>query len=170
VHGVDQDLLHGLCALPNLEVLFMEKVTAQDLSLLQDAKALRHLSLDGVPAIGHLSWLGERRTLEVLSLKNWPLLHDITALAAQTQLRGLARDGGTWTPLQLDSLTPLAGLDRLQCLSPINCQVPDKSLAPLQRLGQLRALHCGQNFSQDQFLALRAAQPEIRCDWFDYSA
>lgn len=52
VHGVDQNLLHELCALPRLGVLFMEKVIAQDLSVLQDAKALQQLSLDGVPAGG----------------------------------------------------------------------------------------------------------------------
>lgn len=170
VHGVDQSLLHELCMLPNVEVLFMEKVTATELSVLQGAKALRQLSLDGVPAIDHLSWLGGQRTLHALSLKNWPLLRNLAPLAAQTQLQGLALDGGTWTPLQVDSLAPLAGLEKLQCLSLINCEVRDGSLEPLRHLGQLRVLHCGQNFPRDQFLALHAARPNLLCDWFDPSA
>jgi Leucine-rich repeat (LRR) protein len=166
-YGVDQELLEELCCLSELEVLYIDRVSAVDLSSIDRLQKLRVLSIESAPKIDNLSWLPEHKSLQTLGLCNFKSLHDISDLASQTQLRSLAIDGGVWTPMLVESLRPLSSLKELQFLSLVNCRVADESLLPLCSLTRLKALHCAQFFSRRQFQELETALPAVRCDWFN---
>lgn len=165
-YGVNQELLEELCCLSALEVLFIDGVSATDLSPVGRLTKLQALSVEGAPKIDNLSWLPESKSLRSLAICNLKSLHDLSGLEAHKQLRGLAVDGGSWTPMQVESLCPMSSLRELQFISLVNCRVSDKSLQPLCNLTKLAALHCAKFFPRQQFQLLHASLPTLRCDWF----
>lgn len=168
--GVDQELLEELCCLPALEVLFIDRVSATDLTPVGRLEKLQALSVDSASIIDNLSWLPKSKDLRSLALCNMKSLHDLSELAAHDQLRAIAVDGGTWNPMRVESLRPISYLKELQFISLVNCRVADKSLQPLCNLSKLSVLHCAKFFPRQQFQSLQAALPALRCDWFNADA
>ena len=169
-YGVDQELLEELCCLSDLEVLFIDGFSATDLSPVGRLTKLQALSVESAPKIDNLSWIPESESLRSLAICNMKSLHDLSELEAHDQLRGIAVDGGVWTPMRVESLRPMSSLRELQFISLVNCRVSDKSLQPLCNLKKLAALHCANFFPRQQFQLLHASLPTLRCDWFSSDA
>jgi hypothetical protein len=169
-YGVDQELLEELCCLSELEVLFIDRVSAVDLSSLGRLPKLRALSVENAQKIRNLSWLPKSNSLRSLGLIDMKSLHDLSDLANQVQLSSIAIDGGALTPMRIASLVPLSSLKDLLFISLVNCRVSDESLQPLCSLKKLKVLHCARFFPRSQFQALHASLPALRCDWFSPDA
>jgi hypothetical protein len=165
-HGVNQDFLHEISALKDLEVLYMEKVTAVDLSAVNTLPSLRSLSVIDAPKMLDLSWLPMQPTLRSLAIVNAKEVHDLAPLAQLTHLTALGIEGSMWTPMRVSSLQPISQLRQLQFLSMTNLRVKDQSLRPLLALPALRVLHCAKFFPLEEFSRLAVANPRLRCDWF----
>jgi hypothetical protein len=169
-YSVDQELLEELCCLSELEVLFIDRVSAVDLSQLDRLTKLRALSIENAQKINDLSWLPKLKSLRSLGLCDLESLHDLSELANQVQLSSIAIDGGVLRPMRVTSLIPLSSLKNLQFISLVNCRVSDESLQPLCGLRKLKALHCARFFPRSQFQTLHASLPALRCDWFSSDA
>jgi len=169
-YDVNQRLLEELCELSQLEVLFIERVRAEDLSPLRSLKKLRALSVESATKVTELSWLPETNSLRSLGLCNLRALGQLDGLESFPLLQALAVDGGIWEPMRVATLMPLSQLHNLRFLSLVNCRVADKSMQPLHQLSQLVALHCAQYFPRHEFQLLEASIRDLRCDWFDSDA
>jgi hypothetical protein len=167
---VNQELLEELCELPLLEILFIDRVRAGDLSPLRHLKKIRVLFVEGATKATELSWLPAAESLRSLGICNLQALHQLNELEALPQLHALAVEGDVWKPMHVASLTPLSHLRNLCFLSLVNCHVSDRSLRPLHQLNQLAVLHCAQYFPRHEFQLLEAAAPDLRCDWFSSDA
>lgn len=163
---VNQDFLDMICRLENLTFLSLDNVTAHDLSRLSQLKKLKTLCIEHAPKIEHLSWLADLPDLEGLALQDCKHLHEITSVSRLTGLRSLALEGGTWSPMTVETLQPLASIANLSYLFLTNLKASDASLQPLKQLKQLKVLQCGNFFPAQEFQSLAATLPELRCDWF----
>lgn len=168
-YGVDQDFLEEICSLHTLRLLYIEKVTAIDLSVISTLPSLGSLSVIGATKINNLSWIPTHQSLRSLAIENLKHVHDLTPLSQLTQLKALAVEGSMWSPMQVLSLSPLSVLGLLEFLFITNLRVEDQSLRPLHNLQKLRALQCARFFPHDEFRCLAQARPQLRCDWFDDS-
>jgi len=164
--GVDQDFLQEISALKDLEVLYMEKVTAYDLSAVNTLPLLRSLSVIDAPKITSLSWVPTQPTLRSLAIVNAKAVHDLAPLSQLTHLTALGVEGGVWTPMQVLSLAPLSALRQLESVFLTNLRAKDQSLQALLALPKLRVLQCANFFPQEEFNRLASTHPELRCDWF----
>ena len=165
-HGVNQDFLHEISALKELEVLHMEKVSASDLTAVNALPLLRSLSVIDAPKVTDLSWVPTQPTLRSLAIVNATAVQDLAPLSQLTHLRALGVEGGMWTPMQVFSLSPLSTLRQLQSLFITNLRAKDQSLRALLALSKLRVLQCAKFFPREEFDALKQAHPELHCDWF----
>jgi hypothetical protein len=164
-HGVTQDFLHEISALKDLEVLYMEKVTAVDLSAVNALPLLRSLSVIDAPKITNLSWLPMQPTLRSLAIENAKAIHDLAPLSQLTHLTALGIEGSVLTPMLVSSLEPISTLRRLRFLFMTNLRAKDESLAALLALPKLQVLQCAKFFPVEEFSRLASANPGLRCDW-----
>ena len=90
-----------------------------------------------------LEWLGEAHDLEVIGI-----------------------EGGMWSPQIIPTLKPLAGLRSLKAFLGVSTKLADKSLAPLIECPRLEYLSIACVAPQAEFEGLKAAKPNLVCDWF----
>ena len=165
-YGVNQEFLQEILALKDLELLYLEKVTAFDLAGLASLPALRSLSVIDAPKVMDLSWVPLLPALRSLAIQNAKNICDLTPLSRLTQLVALAVEGSMWTPMRVASLVPVSALCQLQFVFFTNLRVADQSLTALHRLRNLKVLQCAKFFPRHEFDRLSSALPELRCDWF----
>lgn len=165
-HAVNQAFLEEIAQLDALEMLYITRVTATDLTPLRNLPRLRSLSVIDATKVTDLNWLPRTASLQALAVENMKRVTDLDALASLTQLKALAIEGSMWTAMRVASLAPLRALERLEYLFLTNLRVADKSLKPLHGLTKLRALQCANFYSAAEFVALANVRPGIRCDWF----
>lgn len=165
--AVDQAFLEEIAALPTLEVLHLDGVTATDLRALGTLPILRSLSVIGASRVANLDWLPAQASLRSLSLENLPKIAVLDDLSRLRQLTALAVEGGMWKPMAVASLGPLADLRELTHLFLTNLRVADKSLAPLHAIPRLRVLESAQFYPREEFIALARSNPALSCQWFD---
>ena len=165
-YNVDQDFLEEIAALPSLEMLHLDHVTASDLSPLSALGSLSRLTLVGATKVPDLAWLAGLGGLRVLGLEHIPKVHDLAPLTHVPGLTALAVEGSLWKAMRVDTLGPVATLAQLQALFLTNLRVADGSLRPLHGLACLRTLLCARFFPPAEFSALAAARPDLHCDGF----
>lgn len=166
-HAVDQAFLDEIAQLDALEMLYITRVSATDLTPLRNLPQLRSLSVIDATKVTDLGWLPSTASLQALAVENLKRVTDLDALASLTQLKALAVEGSMWTAMRVASLAPLSALKQLEHLFLTNLRVVDKSLRPLHALTGLRALQCANFYPAAEFMALAHARPQLRCDWFD---
>ena len=165
--SVDQDFLDEICSIKTLDTLYLSGVTAQDLHVVNALPKLRRLFVVGASRLKDLAWLPTQQSLKYLAIENLKLVHDLSPLSQLVQLQSLAVEGSMWTPMRVSCLKPLSNLTLLKALFITNLRVEDRSLQPLYTLGQLEILQCARFFSRAEFMRLSAAQPKLRCSWFE---
>jgi hypothetical protein len=166
-YGVDQDFLDEICGMHALDSLYLERVTASDLSGLVGLVRLRHLSVIDATKIESLEWIPVHDGLESLALENLARVRDLGPLARVSALRSLAVEGSIWTPMRVATLHPLSGLTSLESVFLTNLRVADGSLEPLHALPRLQVLQCARFFAREEFRRLEESRPGLRCQWFD---
>ena len=166
---VDAAFLDEIAAMPALETLSLERVTATDLQPLARLQQLRRLVVRDATRIGDLEWT-RALALESLALENLRSVHSLESLADQRGLRALGVEGAMWTSMRVRSLEPLRDLERLEYLFLTNLRVHDGSLHPLHGLRRLRFLQCARYYAQGEFTELAASRPELRGNWLQWAA
>jgi hypothetical protein len=166
-YAVDHSFLDEICRMLSLELLYLEHVTATDLSGLGRLSRLTRLIVVDATKVEDLDWVPSLDSLEALALENFKRVHDLSPLARLTRLRALGIEGSLWTPMRVATLRPLSDLPSLEALFLTNLRVADRSLEPLHGLRRLRVLQCAKFFPRVEFQRLENALPDLRCQWFD---
>ncbi|MGV3740773.1 MAG: hypothetical protein ACO1NO_00505 [Burkholderiaceae bacterium] len=165
-YSVDQGFLEEISALASLEVLYLNAVTAKDLSALGRLARLRSLSVIGATKVPDLEWTAPLHALDALALEHFKLVRDLSPLAGLTRLRALAIEGSMWARMKVATLEPLSHLENLNYLFLTNLQAEDRSLRPLAALKKLKVLECAAFYPKEEFELLAQANGALRCSWF----
>jgi hypothetical protein len=166
--GVNQAFLEEISSLIRLETLYVDGLTATDLTPLANNGALRRLILVGGTKVSDLTWArGLPADLRVLFLERFGRCPDLSPLTALRKLESLGFEGGMDGKVRVETLAPLAQLGGLRFLFLAGARVEDRSLAPLAGLAHLERLECGGYFPDLEFTELRRALPRLECDWFE---
>lgn len=164
---VDQDFLIEIGNLINLEYLDIEVITANDLSPLSQLENLRTLKLDSVRKATIFDVLLELPRIEKLFIQNAKNIKSLEFLHEAHQLISLGVEGSMWTKQKIASLSPLAGLRRLEALFLTSVQLKDKFLRYLIDVPRLKVLECARFAPKSEFEELRRLMPELDCHWCD---
>ena len=164
---VDAAFLDEIAAMPALEMLSLQRVTAINLQPLARLLRLRRLIVRDATRVVDLEWT-RALALESLALENLKSVCSLEPLADQHGLRALAVEGAMWTAMRVHSLEPLRNLERLEYLFLTNLRVRDGSLHPLHGLTRLRFLQCARYYDDREFAALASARPELEGNWLEW--
>jgi hypothetical protein len=167
LYSVNQEFLEELVDISTIEQLYIEGITATDLTPLHGLKRLRRLVLIGGTKIQSVNWVAGLPPLEALAIENFKRVNDLDPLGALTSLSALGVEGSIWTRMRVASLAPLAGLHGLRSLFLTNLTASDRGLRHLHSLARLEVLQIGALFPDEEFVRLRHALPRLRCDWFE---
>jgi hypothetical protein len=162
----DQEFIDEISLLENLEVLYVNGLTANSLAGLSQNRKLKRLLLIGGTKVESMEWAaGLPATLQVLFLERFTRAPDIGPLGELSGLVALGIEGGMDTHVRIDTLKPLARLGNLRQLFLAASRIGDNSLAPLRGLARLQRLECTAYFPDAEFIALSDSLPGLECDW-----
>jgi hypothetical protein len=164
---VDAAFLDEIAAMPALEMLSLQRVTAINLQPLARLLRLRRLIVRDATRVVDLEWT-RALTLESLALENLKSVCSLEPLADQHGLRGLGVEGAMWTAMRVHSLEPLRNLERLEYLFLTNLRVRDGLLRPLHGLTRLRFLQCARYYADGEFALLATARPDLQGNWLPW--
>jgi hypothetical protein len=165
--NVDQPFLDEIGALDNLERLELEwPMVAKDLTPLLGLVKLTFLSIDSPRNISDFRPLLSLPSLRTLIITNPKKMVDLQWLSNAHHLEVIGIEGGMWSPFTIPSLQPLAGLRSLRAFLGVSTKLSDKSLAPLADCPRLEYLGVACVAPQAEFDRLKAAKPDVACDWF----
>jgi hypothetical protein len=164
---VDQNFLHEICDLYNLEYLEMETVTATDISILKKLPKLRYLKIYGLRNAKDISCLTKMENLRKLFLENIKHLSDLNFLDGNQKLKALGVEGSMYTKQKIASLEPISRVKSLEAVFLSSVQLTDKNLDYLALLPQLMFLYCARFAPKSSFESLRALMPNLICNWCD---
>lgn len=162
----NQEAIAEIGHLRNLEFLYIDETRAKDLSPLVGCRRLRHLTIKAATQVTGIDWIKELPPLESLLIENFKKITDISPVASLTSAKAIGVEGSMWTRQKVDSFSPFSGLSQLEALFITNCKPTKDSLAPLHILSNLRFLEAPAFYTEEEFLALQAALPQLACDWF----
>jgi len=169
--GVDQAFLDEICALDQLELLYLNwPVTAFDLGGLRKLSKLRHLSIDSPRNVTDFTPLVEIPSLRRLFVENAKHLQDVEWLSGAHHLSSIGIEGSIWTKQHIRSLRPFAGLKSLEGLFLTSVQLRDKDLTPLADCPKLKVLQCARFAPREEFDRLHQLRPDIQSYWFEPAA
>lgn len=167
LYSVNQEFLEELAEISTIELLFIDGITARDLSPLRKLRRLRRLILNGGTKVQSLDWVSGLPPLEVFAIENFKQVLELDPLASLNSLTALGIEGSIWTRMRVTSLAPLSRLHGLRYLFLTNLTAADRSLCPLHSLINLEVLQIGALFPDEELVRLRQALPRLRCEWFD---
>lgn len=166
-YRLDAENLRTLLAAARPKLLSIHGTHLADLAFLGEHGQLEGLALDWNNKVQTLDWLAPLAGLTILSLQDLRHVRDFSPLSNLTALTSLNLSGGIDTKLILDTLSPLAGLPRVEELMLANVKIADGSLQPLAKMPALRRLHIANNAASfEEFASLSARAPHIECDQF----
>lgn len=167
-YNVDQGYFDELCELEQLECLYLESVTAADLSAIARLGSLQRLIINGATRIQGLEWIASLGpAVRSLAIEHAPRVSPIEPLTMLTRLTALAVERSLNADMHVSTLQPLANLQQLEYLFLTALRVDDKGLAPLQSLKSLKVLDFADRYARGEIDALAAALPETRCPRFE---
>lgn len=113
-----------------------------------------------------IRWLAPPN-LEWLFVAHAKHLTNLKFLEGAHGLRSLGVEGNTYTRQAIDSLAPIAGLQKLENLFMTSTRLVDKDLTALTTIPNLKVLACARFAPKEQFDSLRRAKPDLECRWCD---
>jgi hypothetical protein len=164
---VNQDCLDEIATLPSLHTLYVDELSATDLTPLRRCHSLRRLVLKGGTKVPSLDWVHNLPPLESLLIENFKLVRDLSALSTLKTIQALGVEGSMWTTQKVFTFSPLAELTQLQAVFITNCRSVRDSLKPFHALRLLKLFEAPGFYPDEDFLALRSALPQLECSWFE---
>lgn len=166
--AANQDFLDEIAGLTELEYLELGwPVTAKDLAPLRALGRLRHLVIVSPRNIADFTPLLDLPKLERLFIENAKHLVSLDWLRPfKDRLLALGIEGSTWTKQRIPTLAPLEGF-ALEALFLTGTRLSDHDLSPVATMPRLRFLGTARNAPKEQFMALKMANPELECTWFE---
>ncbi len=158
---VPQELFEAACRAPNLEGLSIKCSSIKNLEGLANSKSLAFLRLGSSPQLTSIEPLRQLGNLIWLELENIKRVRDLTVVGELRHLQGLSISGSMWTCQVVDSLAPLARLQKLRHLALPNLKSRDKTLAPICSLSSLEHFHAAAWWSEAELTKVRAANPKL---------
>jgi hypothetical protein len=165
--NVDQSFLGEIGEISGLQRLELEwPMVAKDLTPLLALNQLTFLSIDSPRHIDDFRPLLELPSLRTLIITNPKRMTDLGWLGDAHHLEVIGIEGGMLSPYAIPSLQPLAGLHSLRAFLGVSTKLADKSLEPLAACPRLAYLGIACVAPQAEFDRLKAAKPDLVCDWF----
>ena len=165
--NVDQQFLAEIGELAHLERLELEwPMVAKDFAPLLKLEKLAFLSIDSPRNIRDFLPLLDLPALRTLIITNAKNMTDLEWLGEAHNLEVIGIEGGMWSPQKIPTLKPLAGLRSLKAFLGVSTKLADKSLVPLIECPRLEYLSIACVAPQSEFKGLKAAKPNLVCDWF----
>lgn len=165
--NVDQPMLDDIANLERLERLELEWPTlAEDLTPLTRLHRLSFLSIINPRRVTDFSHLGKVPSLRTLIIENAKHLSSIDWLAGSHHLKVIGIEGAMDTKQTIATLAPLTGHRGLEAFLGTSLRLLDPSLMPLATCPNLKFIGIARVAKKQEFDRLRAARPDIACDWF----
>ena len=167
-HAVNQAFLEEIAGLTGLEYLELGwPVTATDLAPLRALTNLRHLVINTPRSITDFTPILDLPLLERLFIENAKHLTSLDWLRPlKDRLVALGIEGSLYTAQAIPTLASLEGF-AVEGLFLTNTKLADQDLSAIAAMPNLRFLGTALNAPKAQFMALKAANPELECQWFD---
>lgn len=165
--NVDQRFLDEIGELSDLERLELEwPMVAKDFTPLLGLKKLTFVSIDSPRNIADFRPLLAIESLRTLIITNPKKMTDLDWLSEAHHLEVIGIEGGTWSSYTIPTLKPLAELRSLKAFLGVSTKLADNNLAPLALCPSLAFLGIANVASRDEFERLKAAKPNLVCNWF----
>ena len=158
---VPQNLFDAACMVPGLKGLYIKWSGIKSIVNIVNSRNLKFLHIGSSTQLVSIEPLRELDGLIWLELENIKRVSDLTVIGELRRLQGLQISGSMWTTQIVDSLAPLARLQRLRHLSIPNLKAKDKTLSPLFSLSSLEKLHSALWWSEEEMRLLRKANPKL---------
>lgn len=141
-------------------------MVAKDFTPLVRLKKLAFVSVDSPQNIVDFRPLLGILSLRTLIITNPKKMTDLDWLSEAHHLEVIGIEGGTWSPYTIPTLKPLAELRSLKAFLGVSTKLADQNLAPLALCPNLEFLGIANVAPRDEFEQLKAAKPNLVCDWF----
>lgn len=165
--NVDQPFLDEIGDLTDLERLELEwPMIAKDFTPLLGLNKLAFVSIDSPRNIIDFRPLLDIPSLRTLIITNPKKMVDLDWLSEAHHLEVIGIEGGTWSPYTIPTLKPLSELRSLKAFLGVSTKLADQNLAPLASCPSLEFLGIANVAPRDEFERLKAARPNLVCDWF----
>ena len=168
-YNVDDSFLQEISRLSGLTYLWAEIVTTEDLTPLTRLGSLEFLILRHVRTARSFSFVADMPRLRHLNLEWVKHLTNLDDLRQKNNLLSFGVEGATSVSMtqKIDSLAPILEWPELHSLYLTNTRVLDGNLRCLAQISSLRHLETARFYPKSEFDALKAARPELKCQWFD---
>jgi Leucine-rich repeat (LRR) protein len=168
-YNVDDSFLEEISCLPNLTFLWAETITAEDLSPLARLASLEYLILRSVRNAQKFTFPASMPGLQHLCLEWVKHLHNLSDLTSKDNLLSFGIEGSTELSQRqkIESLLPILDWTELHSLYLGNTKIQDGNLRCLAKIPSLRYLETARFYPKSEFQALKAAHPQLKCQWFD---
>ncbi len=154
-------LLEVIARLPRLRAVYVQNLRRVDIRPLARCVSVEHLLVTWAPNQADIGFLADMPSLRTLSLNDLKRLN-LETLPSLPNLTALNLSGGIWSTLKIPSLAPLDRLPNLRYLTLSNVRPADRRLMPLAKLQHLRTLELPNFFEIEEFARLAAALPETK--------
>lgn len=168
-YNVDDFFLKEISCLSNLTYLWAETITAEDLSPLARLGALEHLILRRVRNAKVFTFFADMPVLRHLCLEWVKHLHNLSDFRPKYNLLSFGVEGATELSQRqkIETLLPIVDWTELHSLYLGNTKIQDGNLRCLAKIPSLRYLETARFYPKSEFDALKAAHPQLKCQWFD---
>ncbi len=168
-YSVDDSFLQEISCLSKLTYLWAETVTAEDMTPLTRLGSLEFLILRYVRKAKSFSFVIDMPRLRHLNLEWIKHLTNLDDLRRKKNLLSFGVEGATPANMtqKIDSLAPILEWPELHSLYLTNTRVLDGNLRCLAQISSLSHLETARFYPKSEFDALKAAHPELKCQWFD---
>ncbi len=168
-YNVDDDFLREISCLSELTYLWVKIVTAEDFAPLTQLKSLEFLILQHVQKAKSFSFACDMPALRHLCIEWAKHITTLEDFRAKQDLLSFGIEGATEVSSvqKIASLTPILQWKQLESLYLTNTKVLDGNLRCLAQISSLRCLETARFYPKSEFDALKAANPNLKCDWFD---
>ncbi len=163
----NQEAISEIGHLQSLESLYIDGTRAKDLSPLASCRSLRHLTIKGATQADSIEWIRDLPPLDSLLIENFKKITDISPIGSLSGAKAIGVEGSMWARQKVDSFSPLSAIKGLEALFITNCKPAKDGLDPLHDLRNLRILETPGFYSEDEFLDLEKALPQLKCSWFE---
>lgn len=166
LNGANQKQFDQIISVVNPIVFKGYNLRVPNLEPLHGFSKIEELSIEWNTKADSLAPLASLKSLKVLQIQDFTKVHDLGPIAQLHDLTALDISGGIWNTFKVESLEPIALLEKLEYLCLTNIRVLDESLSPVSHLKQLKKLTISNQFPTEEYAKLTATLTNTECDYF----